>query len=142
MATTLPEMMQFEIVKHITLPFFIIPNDTPVYIKFSTAIAKDTSSFSERVTRRRKAADDTTTAPKKDEAMDIANIVNLQTGEEMRLVAHQVLSSTLNEAYPENGYVNKLFKIVKSEKKGGRGGKYFAFDIAEIRLKQTATEQT
>jgi hypothetical protein len=118
----------YEIVKHVTLPFFIIPEATPVYIRFDSAILADTSSFSERV---RKTKGDTGSK----DPMDIANITNLQTGEVCRLVAHQVLKNTLTETYANDSYVTKTFKIVKTERKGGRGSKYFAFDITEIRLK-------
>lgn len=125
-------VLQFEVVRHVTLPFFIIPEGTPAYIRFETAITPDESSFSERV-RKTKGSESQSKEP-----MDIATITNLQSNERMRLVAHQVLKNTLTETYPDNGYKDKCFKLVKTERKGGRGSKYFAFDITEIKLKTTA----
>lgn len=140
MGTSAPALslntMQFEIVRNVTLPFFIMPEDgTPSFVKFLTAIKPDESSFSERVTRRRKANADGTENKDQKEKMDIANVVNLQTGEEMRLVCHEVLKNIMTETYSDDAYVGKLFRVVKTPKKGGRGGKYYAFDVAEIRLK-------
>lgn len=126
---------RFEIARHVTLPFYIIPEDgTPAYIKFNTKIEPDTSSFSERVNARRKKEGES--EDKKPEPMNIAQITNLLSGEVMRLVSHTVLTNTMQEAYADGSYVGKMFRIVKTAKKGGRGPKYFAFDVAELREKQ------
>ena len=123
-------MMQFEIVRNVTLPFLMIAGDgTPSYVKFNTAIEPDTSTFSERV---RKSKND---GEQRQEPMHIAEVTNLQTGEVARLVAHSVLESQLNEAYPDNSYVGRNFKIEKTKAAGKR---YFNFNIVEIRLKSQA----
>ena len=121
--------MQFDIVRNVTLPFLIIPTDgTPSYLKFDTAIAPDTTTFSERV-RKGKTNDDG--SKQSVEPMHIATVTNLQTGEVARLVVHSVLESNLLEAYPEDGYVGKYFKIVKQKS----AKRYFTFNIVEIKLK-------
>lgn len=128
------EMMQFEIVRNVTLPFIIIPSDgTKFYLKFNTAIQPDTSTFSERVRKSKNDADSKQTV----EPMHIAEVTNLQTGEVGRLVAHQVLESNLVEAYPNDGYVGKYFQITKQKAAKGR---YFNFNIVEIKLKSKDAE--
>lgn len=124
-----PALIGFDIVKHVTRAFYILPEDQPSFVRFQTAFTPDTTSFSERVRRRKE------TPGEKPAPMQIADIVNLQTGEEMRLVAHQVLKNTMDENYPSESYIGKDFRIIKTPKKGGIGGKYFAFAIVEIKLK-------
>lgn len=117
---------EFEVVRNVTLPFIVIPADgNPFYLKFNTAFEADKTTFSERVRRTRGEADQNT-AP-----MDIAEVVNLQSGEVGRLVAHQVLKSNLDEAYPNDTYIGKYFKIAKNKSKG----RYFNFNVVEIKLK-------
>ena len=129
------ETLSFEIVRNVTLPFIIIPSDgSEFYLKFNTAIAPDNTTFSERV-RRAKAAE-----PGKEqnvEPMHLAEVTNLKTGEVGRLVLHQVLESNLNEAYPNETYVGKLFQIKKQKAAKGR---YFNFNIIEIKLKGSAPD--
>lgn len=131
---TIIDFQQFEIVRHVTKPIFKLPEDgSPAYIKFLSAIEPDKSSFSERMRKSRKEGEN----QEQQKPVDMADIVNLQTGEECRIIVHSVLKSQMNEAYPENAYVTKMFKVTKSAKKQGRGtSQYFTFDIAEIRLKQ------
>jgi hypothetical protein len=120
-------VMQFEIVKRVTVPFLRIDDaGTPSYLKFDTAILPDTTTFSERV---RASKNDATS---KQEPIHIATVTNVQTGEVLRLVAHQVLESTLDDAYPDKSYVGRIFEIKKSKREGKR---YFSFDIQEIKLK-------
>lgn len=119
-----------EVARHVTLPFFIIDESgVPAYIQFDSKIEPDQTSFSERVNARRKKEGEDKPA----EPMNIANITNLRTGELMRLVSHTVLTNIMAETYPSGEYVGKKFRIVKTAKKGGRGPKYFAFDVAELR---------
>ena len=119
---------EFEVVRNVTLPFLIIPADgAPYYLKFNTAIAPDTTTFSERVRKRRADADG---KPQSKEPMDIAEITNLQSGEVGRLVFLDLLKNNLREAYPNDGYVGLYFKISKTKGKG-----FFNFNIVEIKLK-------
>lgn len=129
------EMMQFEIVKNVTVPFFIIPQDgAPAFIRFNSAIEPDQSTFSDRVRKSRKDGDANAV---QQPPMNIAKITNLQTGEEMRLVAHSVLQSNLEEAYADKTYVGKCFKVEKTKAQGKR---YFNFNIVEIKLKSQEQE--
>jgi len=120
----------YEVVRNVTLPFLILSETEPNYIKFNTAIEPDKTTFSERVRRSRKDEGD---GSKKVEPMHIAEVVNLKTGEVARLVCHDVLESTLTEAYKDAGYVGKAFKIEKTKATGKR---YFNFTIRELQPKQ------
>lgn len=125
---------QFEVARNVTLPFILIPdNGEPIYLKFETAIEPDSSQFSARMRRSRKDGEQSSDKP-----VDIAKVVNLQTGELGRLLIHEVLKSNLTEAYPQGEYVGKMFQIKKSKAQGKR---YFNFNIIELRPKTTANEQ-
>lgn len=126
--STLPAL-QFEVVRRLTVPFLIIDENATKYLRFDTAITPDTSTFSERV-RKAKPETESKQAP-----MHICTVVDLQTGEVFRLVAHEVLENTLNEGYPNDGYVGKVFEIKKTKR---AGKKYFSFDVTEIKLKTPA----
>jgi len=119
----------FEVVRNVTLPFLILSETEANYIQFKTAIEPDKTTFSERVRRSRKDADGSKTV----EPMHIAEVVNLQTGEVCRLVCHDVLESTLKEAYANDSYVGKAFRIEKTK---APGKKYFNFTIRELVRKQ------
>lgn len=136
--TSVSEMLQFEFVRHVTLPPYKLPEDgTPAYLRFETAIEPDKTSFSDRVRKQRSDSSE----QQAQKPLDMANVINLQSGEECRLIVHNVLKSTLFEAYPENGYVHKSFRIIKSTEKKGRGAnKYYSFEISEIRLKEPVKE--
>lgn len=126
------EVMQFEVVKNVTLPFIILKEDgVKNYIRFDSKIEADSSTFSERVRKARAGTEDA------QKPMDIALITNLATKEEGRLVVHDVLKNILFESYPDGSYVDKSFQIVKSKAAGKR---YFNFDVKEIRLKNAAPE--
>jgi hypothetical protein len=135
---TANEMTQFgeiEVVRNVTLPFIIIPADgVPFYVKFNTAIEPDKTTFSERVRKGKVSADGTQQSA---EPMHIAEVTNLQSGEVGRLVAHQVLESNLDEAYPNAGYVGKYFKISKQKS----AKRYFTFNIVEIKMKTKSEDQ-
>ena len=135
MSTTLPTapVLQFEVVRHLTIPFLIIPDDgTPFYLRFDSEIAPDTSTFSERVRKSKKNEDG---SPVSEKPMDLAKVTDLQSGQQYRLVLHDVLKNTMLEDYKDGSYVGKVFKILKTRAKGKR---YFSFDVTEIRLKTPA----
>ena len=128
----LPTSIRLQIVKKVTIPFFIIPEDgNPCYLRFDTPIEPDQSSFSDRVRKGRKDENGQTN----DQPMRIAKVTDIMTGEVCRLVAHSVLESTLDESYPEKSYVGRIFAITKSKAKGKR---YFAFNIDEMQIVEDA----
>lgn len=62
---------------------------------------------------------------------DLANILNLETGEEMQMICNAVLKSTLEEEYPGEGYVGKQFRILQSKVEGKR---YKNYTVEEIEV--------
>lgn len=126
-------MMQFEIVKRVTLPFLILEGDKTYYLKFDTAFEPDTTSFSERVRAQKTPANG---EPVKQEPIDIATVTDLQSGEICRLVGHAVLKSNIEDVYKDKSYVGRLFQIKRSKDRFGKGtNKHFRFNIDEIKLK-------
>lgn len=124
------ETLSFEVVKQVTRPFLKIETGMTVYVKFLSPFIEDDSQFSERMRKSRKETED-----EKQKPLDIATVVNLQTGEECRLIGHDVLMNTLQSEYKENGFVDKMFRITKGAKKGSGSRQYYSFEIAEIRMK-------
>lgn len=104
----------FKVKKHVTVPLLKMVNNTPIYVKFQGEIFKG------------KVVDD------KKEAPTMANIINLQTGEEQQIILGTVLVGNLEEEYPNAGYVGKSFELVKSAPEGAR--KYSLYNITEIEV--------
>ena len=59
-----------------------------------------------------------------------AKVVNLRTGEVQSIVCGAALAQNLKDAYPNNGYVGKCFRIVKASVPGKR---WKSYDIREIK---------
>lgn len=121
----------YVVARNVTVPFYIIKDDgTPSFLLFKSAIELDKTTFSERVRKGRKPED-----PNKSvEPMHIAEVVELTSGEVYRLVCHDVLENTLKEAYKDNSYVNRAFRIEKTKAQGKR---YFNFSVKEL-VKKTS----
>lgn len=103
--------MSFKVKKHVTLPLFKL-DATVKYLRFDTAMAVG------------KTVDD-----KKEPPM-MATVTDMETGELGQIILGTVLVSNLNESYPENKYVGKIFAISKTAPEGTR--KYSLFHITEV----------
>lgn len=128
------DLSQYEVTKNVTRDFFMIPDDgSPMYLKFESPFIVDPTI--EVKMRRGKNNDD------KKEPMEIADVINLQTGELGRLIGNEVVKSELRTQYPNDSYVGKVFEFKQGSQKTGRGGnKYRTFKIAELRPKGAASE--
>lgn len=72
----------------------------------------------------------------KKEAAHLAMVTDLDTGEEKQMIGPTVLRSTLEEEYPNGGYVTKCFEIENLGKKAGKGQSaegYNMFRIVEVK---------
>ena len=69
---------------------------------------------------------------KKREPAMLADVINLETGEEAQIICSAVVVSVLNENYPNNGYVGKGFAITKKGREPGK--QYNKFSVEEIEL--------
>ena len=65
------------------------------------------------------------------EPAELANILNLETGEEMQIICNTVLKGTLEEEYPDQGYVGRKFRILQAKVEGKR---YKNYTIEEIEV--------
>lgn len=68
---------------------------------------------------------------------DLCHVVSLDTGLIGQIVVGEVLKGTLIEAYPNDGYVGKAFRITKSPVAGKR---YKQYAVAELELSDEAKE--
>lgn len=114
--------LNFKRTKRVTLPIIKLTPNEPRYLQIIGAI------FVGKEIAGQKGDKD----GKKREPASLANVVDLETGEEGQIVLNKVLKSTLTEEYPEDGYVGKQFEIVKLAKKDGKD--YHPFSITEIEV--------
>lgn len=122
---------QFDVVRNVTKEFFVVPEDgTPMFLKFQTAFATDPSL----VNIGRRSKNDDPDKPK--EPIEVADVLNLQTGEEGRIIGNSVIKSELRSSYPDESYVNKYFRITQGAMKQGKSNKYRSFKIIEIKIRE------
>ena len=134
--TTENELLDgFEVAKNVTREFFVIPEDgTMMYLKFESPFEVDASIE----IRTRKSKDNPDGTAQK-EPMEVADVINLKTGDVGRIIGNAVIKSELRKTYPENGYVNRYFSFSQGASKTGRGGnKYRTFKIVELKMKGQA----
>jgi hypothetical protein len=131
--------IQFEVVNNVTKEFFVIPEDgSAMYLKFETAFKID-----ESITLRTRRTKNEEGQVIQKEPMEVADVVNLQTGEEGRLIGNSVIKSELRNNYPSDSYVGKYFEFKQGEKRKSKDGNtYRAFKIVEIKLKSGANNET
>lgn len=106
--------------KLVTLPTLKLTTDVPVYVKVLEAIHTSRPSIDPR--------------DKKEKTVELLNVINLETGESMQIVAGKVLCNVLTEEYPDHAYVDCGFEIKKGAKKGTGDKGYYPYSIAELDL--------
>ena len=106
-----------KIKKLVTLPTLKLTTDIPTYVKVLEAIHTSRPSIDQR--------------DGKEKTVELLNVVNLDTGESMQIVAGKVLCNVLTEEYPEHSYVDCGFQIKKGAKKGTGDKGYYPYSIAE-----------
>lgn len=67
-------------------------------------------------------------------AITTCKVVDLRTGELAQVVVGKAWEQNVKEAYPNNGYVGRCFRVVKS---GVSGKRWKAYDIREIKDPRT-----
>lgn len=103
-------------VKLVTIPLLKKEDNTPIYVVITGAIFKG---------KDMPAAE----GKAQMEPAHIARVIDLSTGEVMETICNSVMKSSLEEEYPNEGYINKAFKIVQVKVEGKR---YKNYSIAEI----------
>lgn len=103
--------------KLLTLPLLKFEKDKPRYIKFTGPIylGKD---------MKQKEGD------KKKEPAHLAEVIDLETGEQAQIIINAVPMSVLKENFPDNTYVGKCFAITRQTRKEGKA--YDPFNVEEI----------
>lgn len=108
---------KYKRVKAITLPLLKQKDDVTCYIKIISEI-----SVGKEVKQKK---GETVMAP-----AQIMRVINLETGEEMEMIANAVLKSTFEENYPDKKYVNKCFAVTRHSKAQGKN--YNTYSVEEI----------
>jgi len=108
--------------KLLTRPVLKLEPNKARYIKVEAAmyVGKEI-----KATRGRPTDDE-----KKKEPATIMDVIDLTTGEPSQIVCNTVLKSTLQESYPNDGYVGLCFSVTKLDKESGKD--YNKFKIEEI----------
>lgn len=112
----------FKVTKHVTLPLIKIGND-PVFLRLDSAITK-----ADEVTRGRASKNEDGTEKALMSPPELAQVTDMVTGKPAQIIVNAVLGSELRKKYPNDGYVGKTFRIVKTQLQGKR---YATFEITE-----------
>lgn len=110
--------VQFARKKAVTLPVFKQSLEESVFLKLESAIYTG-----------KKIKED-------EDPAQIINVTDLTTGEQFQYLVPTVVQEILNEQYPDNGYVNRGFEIIKHAKQSGK--RYHGHTIFEVNLEETA----
>ena len=111
------ETPKFKVKKLVTVPLLKFVIDQPIYVKITSPIF---------LGKEVKGSGDSS----KMEAAHLANIINLETGEEQQIIIAKVVQGVLDEEYPNQGYVGKAFQLTKLAK--GSGKRYNPYTVAEL----------
>lgn len=120
----------FEVVKHVTLPLIKFGAD-PLFLRFDGKIhkAKETGKG-----RSAKNEDGTT---KVMEPPMLAEVTDMVTKRKGQIIVNEVLKSELNDGYPNESYVGRIFRVAKLPIQGGK--RYATFELTEVKAKGSAT---
>lgn len=118
-STNTGPVITFKEKKRVTLPVIKFEPGKPVFVKIlgEMHLGKKTKGRGDKAQM---------------EPATLAEVVDLNTGENGLIICATVLKSVLDENYPNNAYVGKGFKITKMEKREGRS--YNEYDLVELEL--------
>jgi hypothetical protein len=118
-ATDAAPAFKFRVARRVVVPTLKLASGVAVFVKFL-----DTIQTKDKQEKNDKGEVETKT-------IDIARVVNLETGEETEFVVGTVLKSDLDEAYPSGGYKEKCFRVMKKDVAGKR---YKSYELDEIEV--------
>ena len=107
----------YKTVKTLTVPLLKLQVEVPAHIKILDKMF---------IGKAQKPAPGKTSM----EPATLVNVVDLDTGEARQMILNEALKSILNEAYANDKYVGRAFRVIKHEKVEGK--KYFGFTVEEI----------
>lgn len=67
---------------------------------------------------------------------DLMRVVDMTTGEECQMIVGTILKASLEESFPESGYVDKCFEITRHAKAEGK--RYKTYALYEIEADEAA----
>lgn len=106
----------FKVAKRITLPLIKPQLEKPVFVLINEAVFVG-----------KKIEQGTS---KDMEAAHIANVTDIETGEQAQIIVPSVLLGIFKDEYPDNSYVGKAFQLTKHAKASGK--RYHAFTVIEL----------
>ena len=116
----------FRVSKNVTLPLSKWKNEAPKYLQFKGEIF-----LGKQLADAKLDADGKAQKP-----AHLANVVDLETGEEMQVICASVLKATLEEEYPAGAYVGKAFMLTQHR---DTAKKYNTYSISELEFESKAT---
>ena len=67
-----------------------------------------------------------------EKSADVANVTNLEDGKKYVVLLNAVVKSSLEEAFPDGGYVGKSFRIYGTGKVAGK--RYKGYEVSQIEV--------
>lgn len=118
--------VRFKRKKVLTRPVLKLREDNPVYIKIQGPM---------QIGKEMKPGAD----GKKKEPATVADVINLESGEEAQIICGAVIKSVLNESYPDNKYVGLCFAFTKQARQPGK--EYNPVHIEEIEAPEPVAQE-
>ena len=112
---------QYEVSHIVTVPQLKLVDDIAVFICFDGPIISQ-----EKKTKNGPALDEEGNPL----SISTAKVINLKTSEIQSIVCGAAMVDNIKDAYPNNGYVGKCFRLVKTSVAGKR---WKGYDIREIK---------
>ena len=106
----------------VTVPLLKQKDEKEIFVKI-------TGPMFEAQPIKKSSQGDGDTKEEKRKPPTLVRVINLETDEEMELIVNAVLKSTLEDEYPNDGYVGKTFEIVSHSIEGRD---YKTYDVTEI----------
>lgn len=133
---------EFEVVRHVTREQLKPVEGVPFFVEIEGIIKDAPQDTEEQIKRRAKKDKDgnlIAPAPVSDRKPPrLVDIINLETGQVMNMIAPAVLEGELEKTYPNDSYVGKTFRMVRlpMKKKGSTGEGYSLWSVQEIHIKR------
>lgn len=121
----------FEVAAHVTRSVLQQIPEQPFYVEFQSAFMA--SKMNPEYSKYRDKKTGEPSLP------DVAEIVNLQTGEYQILIGNTVMQSEITKAYPDEGYVGRCFAILQTKSEIDK--RYRVYKIVEIRRKGSTVQK-
>lgn len=113
-----PQGGKYTRIRALVLPTLKLVEEQPVHVTINGAMT--TSTAPQKPDKDGRTKEPATVCP----------VTDLDTGEVTQIICGAVLKGILNEQYPNDGYVEKSFEIVKHAKAPGK--RYNTYSVFEI----------